>query len=220
MSFKNNIVHKNTEINHDLFYSMARNDDVTKAIYESSSQGIIGWSEVDSSVYVSQKDSAIQSDGTEDPNWLNISSFNIFAEKEHSIGINFWALANTQAQATGFSSGWIAGSRFRIYIEYASSNQQTAYAKEVYQFIGPFEFTNYAQSLDSGRIKGATIVVATENYKTTDSEILAKYNYFPLIPWGELSIKMDINRIDTSQTVIASPEEKIQLIIQDLGVWR
>jgi hypothetical protein len=220
MSFKINDIRKNTEINHELIYSFARNDDVNKAIYESSSQGIICWAELESSVSVPQKDPEIQADSTEDPNWSNVFAVKLFAEDEHAIGIKFWALSNVFDQSTGSSATWVPGIRARLYLEYASTEDDEAYSKEIYQAIGPFEWTSFASASESGMIRGNTTVVATTNYATTDSNLLAKYANLDLIPSGEMILKLDVNRLNTTQTITSSLEEKTQMIVTDLGVWR
>lgn len=226
MNFKFHKIGQNTEISHDLLYSMARNDDIVKNYYEASGVGILGWYETESSVLVNAFDPDAEVSGQEDPEWENVASLIIYPEEERVVRLTVRGLKVTQQAPSDAPSGVNIPYRHalnaRFSIQYPDpTNAAKTIAVMPYRFVASGRYVAPNKIGDFGRIFGHNICIATNNYNlpADDALRLSKYKNIPLIKPGKTTLNFEIKKIDVNQNIVANGESSFQIMVQDVGGW-
>jgi len=211
MNFKFNKVGQNTDISHDLLYSMARNDDIIKEYYEASSLGILGWYETESSILVN----AFDSDDEDDTEWHSICSISINAEENKAIKMSLRGLNVVHQAPNSAPSGMSTPYRHAMNARFAISSAEEE-SIVPYRFVASGRYVEGNQTRSMGRIFGHNVCFVT-------SEVLvwpASYTAPPsIIRPGFNNVKLEVKKLDVSQNIVATSDNKLQVLIEDLGPW-
>lgn len=235
MIFKDLKVGTNTPINKNLFYDMARNDDILKLYYESCRTGVLGWREIDSSIYIPTKLTPEQIEAGdlgegEDPTWATIASIPVVIEDKRVVRLSMSAFMNTHQSTSGIPTQYRANLRARFHFDYPSIENEgedeeiltNAVSLIPYDYVSNGEFLSAERSKEYGRIFAQNIVISTTDYLLAKSNTIRikKYQKYNLIKPGKAYVAIKILKRDVPQSIFASDENKIQIIIEDGGAWR
>lgn len=224
MSFKFNKIGQNTPISQDLFYSMARNDDTIKNIYDSCSLGVIGWTEASSAINIPAIDQDTAVDGTDDPDWHSIASLTIYPQNERVLRLRVNGVSVTHQPRANISTAYkhALNGRFSIQIpdEAAeASSEPTTAAVIPCRFVISGNTTVANQAIEYGSIVGSNFCIASENY-LSNPPLTDLYKNYVLIKPTKSVVNFEIKKLDISQNINATAEDKFQFIIEDIGGWR
>jgi hypothetical protein len=218
MSFKNHDIRQGTLVNQDLFNSMARNDDIIKEYYSSSSHGILAWSELESGGFISAYDPDSVIDG-EDPEWQTFTSFSIDPQDERVVKFSVKGLTVIHQGTSGITEQYNHALNARFTIQYPDDlgTVPSTTAVVPYRFVASGNFIPPNTEKEFGRIFGHNICISTLNYKSPSTSI---YKNFPVIKPGQSFVNFQIRKLNVPQNITGSSESKIQIMVEDIGEWR
>lgn len=227
MNFKFYKIGQNTNISHDLLYSMARNDDIVKMYYEASSHGVLGWYESESSMMVSAFDPD-ELDGETDPNWHTICSLIIDPDENRNIKLSLRGLNIVHQTPSNAPAGNTASYRHamnaRFAIQYPNNLvQETIGADEFtstlavlpYRFVASGRFMGPNESRQMGRIFGHNLCTTVSEWQQLTKEKPDPNTTF--IRPGKSKISLQIKKLDVTQNIIATGENAFQVFVEDVG---
>lgn len=227
MSYKNNIIGQNSEINHELFYSMARNDDLIKTYYEGSSYGILGWYESETSITVPVYDPEAVEENIDspedsgDPEWFKIASIVATPGNERVIKFSIRGLSVMHESTSQISEVYkhALNARFSIQYPQDQDEDETPSTKSFipYRFVASGNFVSADNAREFGRIFGENICISTLEVDSPDVNI---YRNYPLIRPSKSLINLEVKKLNVPQKLIINGESKFQVIIEDIGEWR
>jgi hypothetical protein len=224
MSFKPHVIGQSKEITSDFLNSMARNDDVNKAYYETSSYGILGWFEAESNIVISAFDpESLQSNG-EDPNWPTVTSLTIYPENNRVIKMSFMSLLLMQEAPSNASNNvYNQGINIRFLVEYPDDASGLNTSVIPYRYVAPGGYISANAKKEMGALFGHSICIATNdnpNTSSTNYPLLSTPPYNTFIKPKKVKVNLQIRRLNLNQTIVANAESKMQVLIQDIGEWR
>lgn len=232
MIFKDINIGTNTEINKQLFYQMARNDDIIKLYYESCRAGVLGWTEIESSIYIPTRLTPEQIElgdlgEGEDPTWATIATLPLIMEDRRVIKITTSAFMNVHQATSGIATAYRPSLEIRYTFDYPEEFADEVSAPKAitlipYVYLSNGHFLIADRTREYGRIYAQNIAVSTNDFLLAKSNAtrIKKYQKYNLIKPGKSFLNVKVKKLDVPQNLFASGENKVQIMVEDCGAWR
>jgi hypothetical protein len=226
MTFQYSNLKKNTNVDHKLFYTLARNDDLLKTIAAQSSGGVVARFELENSLEVPAIDREASTDDANDP--VVLASAEFVAEKDRCYSFDLWGSAVTFPPSEGNATTTF----FSIILEVSVSDDDEAAEETVFSYpmqTGYRFFTKNSRLIEDGPIRGKLMAKVDDtqykrafnlrNMSVFSGELLDRIHHYFVIPSGKIKVNVKIARRHVRQQVFASSASKLQFIVKDIGEW-
>jgi hypothetical protein len=232
MTFQYSDLKKNTNVDHKLFYALARNDDFLKEISSKSSGGVVARFELESSLEVPAIEPDLGLDNGNEPVLLARAEF--VAEESRCYSFDLWG-AGVVFPPT---AGNVRQTFFSIMLGIDVENEDMTYVPEPnFTLSYPMQVghrfrTKNDRLFQDGPIRGKLMAKVDDqqykipfnqrsirNYDPITSRFIEHLNHYFAIPSGKIEVLLTIPRTHVRQQVIASSKSKLQFVVKDMGEW-